>query len=149
MTTPSGAVGVAAVQPAAAAATGEPDPALISAAVRSCPAVVDLWAGTASHRVATYLPGRRVPGIAVRAGEIEVAVVVRYGATPADVARQIRLAVGPLAGGRRVDVVIADVELPGEPSAPPTPSARATADPPTPAVPPALTPVPAPVTLTP
>jgi hypothetical protein len=64
--------------------------------------------------VATYLPGRTVSGVAVRAGEVEVCVVARYGLALPQIAEQVRQAVAPLAPGRVVDVVIGDIELPGQ-----------------------------------
>jgi hypothetical protein len=50
----------------------------IAAAVAGCPAVAALADGP----VATYLPGRTVPGVAVRDNLVVVAVVARHGPPP-------------------------------------------------------------------
>jgi hypothetical protein len=63
--------------------------------------------------VATYLPGRKVSGVAVRAGEVEICVVVRYGRPLPQIAARVRQAVAPLVPGRAVDVVIGDITPPG------------------------------------
>ena len=80
----------------------------IAAAVTTCPSVAGLGR-VPGVPVATYLPGRTVSGVAVRAGEVEVCVVARFGMPLPEVAAQIREAVAPLAPGRLVDVVIADI----------------------------------------
>ena len=59
-----------------------------------------------------YLPGRRVAGLRIAPDRIDVEVVARWGFPVADVAADIRRAVAMVAPGRRVDVTIADVELP-------------------------------------
>jgi len=90
---------------------------LIAAAVISCPGVVGLTQSPGIP-VATYLPGRTVSGVAVRAGEVEVSVVARYGPPLPQIAEQVRRAVAPLVPDRVIDVVIADIALPGaEPEA--------------------------------
>jgi uncharacterized alkaline shock family protein YloU len=76
--------------------------------VLSCPDVAGLSGGPFGA-VATYLPGDSVPGVAVRDDEIEVHVVAWYGRPLPAVAAAVREAIGDLAGGRRVDVTIADV----------------------------------------
>ena len=81
---------------------------LIVAAVTSCPGVAGLTQ-IPGIPVATYLPGRTVSGVAVRAGEVEVCVVARYGPPLPEIAAQVREAVAPLAPGRMVNVVIADI----------------------------------------
>ena len=83
----------------------------IVAAVTSCPGVAGLTQ-IPGIPVATYLPGRSVPGVAVRAGEVEVCVVARYGPPLPQIAEQVRQAVAPLVPDRVVDVVIADIALP-------------------------------------
>nr|WP_189181006.1 hypothetical protein [Microbispora rosea] len=76
--------------------------------VLACPDVADLSRGPFGV-VATYLPGGLVPGVAVRDDAIEVDIVARYGRPLPEVADSVRDAIGGLAGGRRVDVTIADV----------------------------------------
>ena len=89
----------------------------IVAVVTSCPGVAGLTQ-IPGIPVATYLPGRIVSGVAVRAGEVEVCVVARYGPSLPQLAEQIRQAVAPLVPDRVVDVVIGDIALPeAEPDA--------------------------------
>ncbi|WP_311922277.1 hypothetical protein [Microbispora sp. H10836] len=76
--------------------------------VLSCPDVAGLSRGPFGV-VATYLPGGQVAGVAIRDDAIEVDVVARYGRPLPEVADLVRDAIGGLAGGRRVDVTIADV----------------------------------------
>ena len=87
----------------------------IAAVVTGCPDVAGLTE-IPGIPVATYLPGRTVSGVAVRAGEVEVSVVARYGRPFNEIAGQVRLAVAPLVPGRIVDVVIADITSPAVPS---------------------------------
>lgn len=98
----------------AGADDGAPDVTLadrIAAAVGACPAVARLGAGRVGE-VATYLPGRRVAGVAVRDEAVELSVVGSSTATAKDLLAQVRAAVGPLLAGRRLDVAFADIELP-------------------------------------
>jgi hypothetical protein len=93
--------------------TGEPDADAIASAARRCPAVADLHGG-GLVQVATYLPGRRVEGVRVEEDRVLVSVVAAWGMPLVALTDQVRAAVTPLAGGRRVDVHIADIQLPGE-----------------------------------
>ena len=97
--------------------TGRDDPAEVAGladrivgAVTGCAAVAGLT-GAPGGPVATYLPGRTVSGVAVRAGEVEVCVTARYGLPLPEVAEQVRQAVAPLVPGRVVDVVIGDIAV--------------------------------------
>jgi len=92
-------------------AAPEPDAHAIARAVLAVPAVADLHTGLAGE-VATYLPGERVGGVVVREETVTVHVVVRWPTPVAEAARQVRAAVAPLAAGRRVDTVAADIVLP-------------------------------------
>jgi uncharacterized alkaline shock family protein YloU len=83
----------------------------IVAAVTGCPSVAGLTQIPGAP-VATYLPGRTVSGVAVRAGEVEICVVARYGRPLPQIAKQVRRAVAPLVPGRVVDVVIGDITMP-------------------------------------
>jgi uncharacterized alkaline shock family protein YloU len=83
----------------------------IVAAVTECPSVAGLGQ-IPGIPVATYLPGRTVSGVAVRASEVEISVVARFGVPLPQVAAQIRQAVAPLVPNRVVDVVIADITAP-------------------------------------
>lgn len=82
----------------------------IAAAVAGCAGVARLWQGP----VGTYLPHRVVPGVAVHDGEVSVSVVARYGHRLTAVAEEVRAAVRHAAPGRRIDVVIEDIEVPAE-----------------------------------
>ena len=74
----------------------------IAATVTRCPDVAGLTQNPGTP-VATYLPGRTVSGVAVWLAEVEICVVARYGPPLAQVAAQVRQAVGPgtAAGARR------------------------------------------------
>ena len=80
----------------------------VAAAVRSCAAVDDLcpgpWGG-----VVTYLPGRQVPGVRVASDHVVISVRGRWGVPASDLAGQVRAALTRLVGGRRVDLVVADL----------------------------------------
>lgn len=83
---------------------------LVAAAVRDCPAVAGLVAGPPSG-AATYLPGRRIDGIAVIAGAVRIQVRSRW--KPAtELATQIRCAIRVVAPLHRVEVIVADIEDP-------------------------------------
>lgn len=87
----------------------EPDPDTIARAILDCPDVAGL-----SGEVATYLPGRRVDGVAVRGdGDpmIEVHVVGRWGPPVTRIAEQVRRAVYAIAPDVPLDVVIDDLDL--------------------------------------
>lgn len=62
--------------------------------------------------VATYLPGRRVRGVRLGEGHVEVHVVACWGARVADVAAEVRAAVSPMVAGLPIDVHVDDVDLP-------------------------------------
>ncbi|GII42464.1 Asp23/Gls24 family envelope stress response protein [Planotetraspora phitsanulokensis] len=81
---------------------------LVAERARSCPYVAALSAGPFGV-VTTYLPGESVPGVSVRDDEIEVSVVASYGSPLPEIAAAVREAIGDAAGGRRVNVTIADV----------------------------------------
>ena len=80
----------------------------VAAAARSCAAVDDLcpgpWGG-----VVTYLPGRQVPGVRVASDHVVISVRGRWGVPASELAGQVRAAVTGLVGGRRVDLVVADL----------------------------------------
>ena len=61
---------------------------------------------------ATYAPGRRIAGVRLRDGSIEVHIVaIGSVASLPTIAAAVRDAVTPLAGGSRVDVFVDDVDL--------------------------------------
>jgi hypothetical protein len=83
----------------------------VAAIVRGCAGVSALDGGPFGE-VASYLPGRTVPGVAVDDNRIRVQVRSRWGVPAADVAALITAALAPLAGPRPVDVAIADIDDP-------------------------------------
>ncbi|SNR95146.1 Uncharacterized conserved protein YloU, alkaline shock protein (Asp23) family [Geodermatophilus pulveris] len=108
--------------------TSGPDPTdaaeVIAAAVRTAPGVTGLHAG-GPRPVVTLLPGRRVDGVQLTDERVTVSVVVARGVPVPVLAEQVRTRVEPLAGGRPVDVHVADLQLPEDepPALPPGPSA--------------------------
>ncbi|TWF78933.1 hypothetical protein FHX44_114857 [Pseudonocardia hierapolitana] len=100
--------------------SGRPDPVdpidvvdLIAEAARACPAVAGLHGGLFG-RCTTYLPGRRVPGVTLSSDEAVVGVVGCYPASVAEIASQVRAAVGAVVPGVPVTVIVEDLLLPGE-----------------------------------
>jgi hypothetical protein len=96
--------------PAGAVADGL-DVDAVADAARTCPAVSRLCSGPWGG-VVSYLPGREVPGVRVTRDHVVVSVCSRWGVPAAELARQVRVALAPLAGARRIDVVVADVADP-------------------------------------
>jgi hypothetical protein len=80
----------------------------VAAAASSCPSVVRL-AGGVLGEVATYLPGRRVTGVRLRDGALEVHVVARWVPSLPAVGDEVRAAVRPLVGSLPITVFIDDV----------------------------------------
>jgi hypothetical protein len=80
----------------------------VANAALACPGVAALTGGPYGA-VATYLPGGRIEGVALRETEVEVRLVARIGIPLPEVAEHVRTAVRPLAGGRDVAVVIDDL----------------------------------------
>ncbi len=85
----------------------------VAAAVRSCADVDDLEGGHPGA-IGTYLPGRRVAGVRIDIDAVTVGVRARWGVPVFDVAVQVRGALAPLVGDRRIDVVITDLTDPPE-----------------------------------
>jgi hypothetical protein len=86
-----------------------PDVDAVAAATLGCPAAAGLHPG-GTRFVATYLPGRRVVGVRVEEDRVLVSVVLARGASVGTLATQVRAALAPLVGGRKVDVHVADVD---------------------------------------
>lgn len=72
------------------------------------PDVVELSSGSYGT-LATPVPGGVVPGVAVRAGEVEVGVVVVFGRPLREIAEDLASELEPLAGGRVVHISVEDV----------------------------------------
>lgn len=110
---------------------------LITAAVLGCPSVMGLHGGRFGE-VATYLPGRRVPGVRLAATEVAVHLVGLYPATVAEIDAQVRAAVAPHLAGLPLAITIEDYA----PAAAAVPAAELSAAPtPAPPGPVATTPV--------
>ena len=92
------------------------DVGAVAAAVQGCPGVSALVGGRFGD-VVSYLPGRKIAGVAVRDGRVKVQVRAGWGVPAADLAVLITAVLAPLTGDRPVDVVIADIDDP--PVAPP------------------------------
>lgn len=85
-----------------------PDPERLAEAVLRVDDVDSLHGGLAGE-VATYLPGKRLPGIRVRDGRVEVHIVVRGLRPVTDTARDVRQAVLAQAHPLPVDVIVGDI----------------------------------------
>ncbi|GLZ49903.1 hypothetical protein Acsp06_60880 [Actinomycetospora sp. NBRC 106375] len=102
------------VSPASPEAPGlGPLPERIAEAVLAHPAVAALSGGPFGT-IASYLPGRRLPGIVLgESGEPDrIAVVLHYGAPVAATAAELRRIVAAQSGARQVDVTVVDLEMP-------------------------------------
>ncbi|MDX6396563.1 MAG: hypothetical protein QOJ73_7626 [Streptosporangiaceae bacterium] len=95
------------------------DVVAVAAAVAGCAGVSGLDSGRFGE-VASYLPGRQVPGVIVRRQAVLIRVRARWGLQVADLLSQITAAVAPVTGGCRVQVVVGDID---DPPAPVLPSA--------------------------
>lgn len=101
----------------AADLAGAVDVDLVAERAGRCRSVARLSGGLYGE-VASYLPGRRVRGVRTADGQVEVHVVACWDVPVADVAAEVREAVGPIAGGLPINVCIDDVELPEASSSP-------------------------------
>ena len=111
---------------ASADAVGQAE--IIAAAVASCPGVARLSSGASPVEVATYLPGRRVQGVRMGDGVVEIHVVARPGTVLPVLAESVRRAVTAVVPVPVVDVFVDDLELEPEidaEEAPPEPAVMA------------------------
>jgi hypothetical protein len=83
----------------------------VAAAVQGC-AGVSALAGGQGGEIATYLPGRKVPGVQVSGGRVRVQIRSRWGVPVTDLAALITGVLAPVTGTRPVDVLIADIDDP-------------------------------------
>lgn len=83
-------------------------------AVLALAGVSGLHAGSLGE-VATYLPGRRVPGVRVRGRTVDVHVTLADGAPLRATAGAVRAAGAALVPGAVVDVTVEEVERPQVP----------------------------------
>lgn len=97
----------------------------VRSAVLAVPGVADLSGGIAGE-IATYLPGRRVPGVRLTDDGAEVHLVVEHRIPIPALAAAVHRAVQQV-GPRRVDVYIDDLRDSGavpDQGATPTPASR-------------------------
>ncbi|MDL5156613.1 hypothetical protein [Actinomycetospora termitidis] len=114
------APGVRATSPGSADAPGRGSLSeRVAGALLAHPDVVRLSGGTFGS-IATYLPGRRLVGVALGDGEepARISVVLRLGARVRPTAEALRALVAAETGARRVDVVVTDVVDPADPTDP-------------------------------
>jgi hypothetical protein len=83
----------------------------IARSAEGCPGVASLSPGPVGLAV-SYLPNQRVEGVRATAELVEVHVIARWGMTVQDVDREVRAALSGMTAGRRLDVVIEDVDVP-------------------------------------
>lgn len=86
------------------------DPDLVAERAAGCRSVARLSGGPFGD-VATYLPGRRVPGVRLADDQVEVHVVARWGARVPDLVAEVWEAVGPIVAGLPVAVHVDDVDV--------------------------------------
>lgn len=99
------------------AARPDVHPEDVARAVVACPDVARLSEGAVAE-VASYLPGRRVPGVRIADDGVDVHIVARWGRPLPDVGEAVAAAVAPVAGGRAVRVFVDDIDVP-PPGGPP------------------------------
>ena len=97
--------------PPAAAVIDGIDVEAVAAAAAGCPGVSGLDGGRFGE-MASYLPGRQVPGVAVREDSVLIQVRSRWGVRAAELLGQVTAAVSPFTGYRRVELVIGDIDDP-------------------------------------
>jgi hypothetical protein len=87
----------------------------IYAAVLACPGVAGLGSGMIGE-LATYLPGRRVPGIRVTPQLVELEVCARWGPPAQEIGRQIWGALASVVTDRPIAIAITDIAAPAHES---------------------------------
>lgn len=85
----------------------------IASLVRATPGVAGLHPGMFGE-VATYLPGRKVSGIRVADGVVNVHVIVDASVPLRSTAAAVRAAVASAVPGSTVNVTVEDVEIIGD-----------------------------------
>ena len=83
----------------------------VASAVRACPGVSDLVDGRFGDAT-TYLPGRRVAGIAVKGQTVRVSVRAKWGVPASDLLNQITAILVPSLADRRIELVVAEIDDP-------------------------------------
>ena len=83
----------------------------VASAVRACPGVSALVDGRFGDAT-TYLPGRRVAGIAVNGETVRVSVRAKWGVPASDLLDQITAVLVPSLADRRIELVVAEIDDP-------------------------------------
>jgi hypothetical protein len=83
----------------------------IYAAVLGCPGVAGLGTGMIGE-LATYLPGRRVPGIRVTPELVQLEVCAIWGPSARQIGDQIWAALASVVTDRPIEIVITDISPP-------------------------------------
>ncbi len=78
-------------------------------AVAACTGVAGLGTDQPGSS-ATYLPGRRVPGVRVSADAVELEIRAVWDSSAPQIFAEIQQALATITSGRRIDVTIADIE---------------------------------------
>ena len=86
----------------------------VAAAVLGCAGVAGLDGGRFGE-VASYLPGRKIPGVVVSGGRVRVQIRSRWAVPAPDLAALVTAVLVPLTGRLPVDVLIADIDDPPGP----------------------------------
>jgi len=83
----------------------------VASAVRAVPGVSDL-AGGRFGDATSYVPGRRLTGVAVRDDAVRISVRARWGVAASDLLGHITLALRQIVSDRRIEVVVAEIDNP-------------------------------------
>lgn len=86
-------------------------PEEVARAVAACPDVARLSEGAVAE-IASYLPGRRVPGVRIAEDAVEVHIVARWGRPLPEVGEAVATAAAPAAAGLPVRVFVDDIDPP-------------------------------------
>jgi hypothetical protein len=83
----------------------------IYAEVIACPGVAGLGSGMIGE-LATYLPGRRVPGIRVTPELVQLEICARWGPSAQQIGAQIWAALASVVTDRPIEIAITDISPP-------------------------------------
>jgi hypothetical protein len=89
----------------------------VASAVRACRGLSDLVDGPFGDAT-SYLPGRRVAGIAIKTDAVRVSVRAKWGVPASELLDQIAAALLPYVAGRRIELVVADIDDPPSSASP-------------------------------
>jgi hypothetical protein len=83
----------------------------IAAEVSACPGVAEMSAGSLGT-TATHLPGRRIDGVRVRGGHVEIHLVGKWGVPIPSLVADVRASIADLVDDHEVDVTVEDLTEP-------------------------------------